>query len=162
MMRTAILAVMSFAFVVACATRLAPQPLHYTIDSGVLHFEHNGAMYIVTDAVTIARVAQIDADLQRTNRELKQETEPRSSSADIYNSNMKAGRSMYGIPPAASDTTQADASARPGYDPLQNASDRASNQTQVRRLKDDATRAQRKMRQLFDDAVIAGIAQRVG
>ena len=89
-MKRAVLAVVSLVFAAACATRPAPQPLHYTIGTELLQFEDNGAMYVVTDAATIARATRIDADLDRTSRELKRASEPRSESGEIYDSNMKA------------------------------------------------------------------------
>jgi hypothetical protein len=160
MMKQRILASLVVLFS-ACASQRAMEPLRYSVTDGVLQFEHSGSTYVVTDAATVARVQQAADDLGRATLALQRESRPtRMTPREQFDRDYASTTASRGIPPAQTPEDREEA-ASTRNDSMAFADYTAEQQTRIRSLQDDATRADRRLRKLLDHAVSLDKAQRV-
>jgi hypothetical protein len=168
-MRTAVLAIIASVFAFACATTSHRGPgadLHYTIDEDFLRFEHDGAMYVVTDPATVEQAT--------------------SAAKDLFFSSMGAVRGYGEVPagrrwPPYLGTTSSVSNAAI-QDPSASVRESTEASTNLMRLpwdfssaeyeaekkahrwsfEKDAAHAAKRLQKIFERCVRSGLAQRVG
>jgi hypothetical protein len=168
-MRTASIAVIASLLCFACATashRAPGEDLHYTIDENFVRFEHDGAMYVVTDPATVQQATSAATELFFSLMGAVRgygDVQPSRKWPRYLGTTSSTSNAAIQDPSASTrESTEAYTSLTTLPWDFSSAEYEAEKKARRWSFERDAAHAAKRLQEIFERCVRSGLAQRVG